>query len=135
MKIFILEDDAKRTEWFNKKFIQNEVIVSDNVKDALAILESNDFDIFFLDHDLGGQVYVDSGEFNTGNTISKYLSENMRKQAPVVVHSWNAEGARSMLNNLLSKKIRCVYTPFGSREFLEIVEDIIYMYNDLASLD
>jgi hypothetical protein len=82
MRILILEDDENRNVYFRRNFAPNEIVITD---------DSN-----FLDHDLGGQQMVSSGE-NTGYEVAQFLEENSIFVPPrVVIHSFNPIGARNM---------------------------------------
>ena len=69
---------------------------------AIEAFQKRIFDAAFLDHDLGGAVFVDSwGDEPTGYTVAKWLSQNPdRKPAQIFIHSYNPDGARNMHNLL-----------------------------------
>ena len=71
-----------------------------NVEEAKSILNENNFDVLFLDHDLGGKAFVDSNEENTGYQLSKFIDEAGIKYKLCVVHSLNYPGAMRMMKNL-----------------------------------
>ena len=55
-----------------------------------------------LDHDLGGQIWVDSNKENTGYQFVKMLVENqLQKNALYYIHSMNPIGSNKVLNMLL----------------------------------
>jgi len=98
MKILVLEDDQNRIEEFKKSFrSEHRVIYTDDAEMAINHLKENTFDILFLDHDLGGCVYVDTNEYQTGSTVAKWLSENKDRMPPrVILHTLNSYGATNM---------------------------------------
>lgn len=113
MKILILEDNKYRIEHFknmlNKKFIECEIVFTDNVKKAKKIFNDNQWDIIFLDHDLDDRVYVDSNEPNTGYQFAKFLNKNLSNTIPIIIiHTLNPVGARNMMNELKTAR----YIPF-----------------------
>lgn len=127
MKIFILEDNQQRIEWFQDFFDQ----ISDDVKyvttaeDGKQMVTSEKFDVIFLDHDLGGQVYVDSQNDNTGYQVALKMI-NGQQECPVVVHSLNSIGANNIVEylNTNAYKNNVVRAPFGSPGFFKICEEV-----------
>jgi len=74
------------------------IIHSDNVEEAKVKYDAfAPFDLIFLDHDLGGDVYVDSEEKNTGNQFAKWLCQSKSlKDTPIIIHSLNYYGVQNM---------------------------------------
>jgi len=97
MKIFILEDSVERINIFFTMFNGHNITVSNEAVTANAILDKVKFDIIFLDHDLGGQVYVDSEEENTGFQVAQHLPSTINNNTRVIIHSWNEPAACRML--------------------------------------
>lgn len=101
MNIFILEDDDMRVQAFIP-FILNQqptasIYVADNVEEAKKILMLvPKWDCIFLDHDLGGDQYVDSNNENTGYQIAKFIKINHIKYTSCIIHSHNPAGAANM---------------------------------------
>jgi DNA-binding response OmpR family regulator len=124
MKVLILEDDPERLEWFSENLKVEDVDVTDMAEDAMNFLKNNVYDIIFLDHDLGGAVYVDSSVFNTGFTVAKMIHETDNKNVPVVIHSWNSQGAKMMKHVMTLNKVENVYHPFLSVEFRMVVNQV-----------
>jgi len=93
MKIFVLEDDDYRINFFIEKFCDHNVIVTENAYSAIEYLEHDEFDFIFLDHDLGE-------ENGSGLDVAEYLNDNpdnFNNYANIVVHSWNVPAANRML--------------------------------------
>ena len=116
MKVFILEDDPLRIKWFKRKFIGTEIEYTDNVKDAKKILENENFDTLFLDHDLGGQVFVSCEEENTGSGLANWIVNTNRKYETIVIHSMNPIGSHNMKCILTSSANRVISVPFCNLE-------------------
>ena len=51
--IFVLEDSHERIKWFQKTFGDCNLTFTDDVKTACDELRTKDYDIIFLDRDLG----------------------------------------------------------------------------------
>lgn len=108
MKILILEDDLGRQEQFKKNLSKHDVTIVDNSKETIEKLKNGKWDILFLDHDLGGQVHVPSGE-NTGYEVAKFLEENKQFQPEnIITHSLNPVGAK----NIIAALPKAVHIPF-----------------------
>lgn len=108
--IFILEDDTVRISLFKKFLIGKNLSITTTAIDAISMLKSKKFDILFCDHDLGGQVYVNSEHHNTGYQVIKALSETVNANTFCIVHSMNPAGADNMLS--LLDKNNSAYVPF-----------------------
>ena len=94
--ILILEDDPDRVKKFKRKFIGNVIEIVDTPADAIFLLEHKEWDVLFLDHDLGGEVYVPSGP-GTGYEVAEWLSKNPdRMPERVILHSYNDIGRANM---------------------------------------
>lgn len=108
-KIFILEDNSERCKLFRKELEGCSLTIIDNAKDAIECLKKGlEYDVLFLDHDLGDRVYVEVTEENTGSTVATFLSDKKVK-GKIIIHSYNPVGAKHMLD-LLPKAI---YIPFS----------------------
>lgn len=102
IKIFILEDNDERIIQFRKNFINAELTIVKKSKSAIKILrKENPFDYIFLDHDLGGEEMVQSGE-GTGYEVAQWLAKNTLKKPKysLYVHSLNGPGASNIINEL-----------------------------------
>jgi len=115
VRVLILEDDPGRMVRFREMFRDAgvEITHAATASDAIASLRSDLFDAVFLDHDLGGQVYVDSDEPNTGFQVARALPDTPNQHAFIVVHSWNPAGAQRMLDVLRRRGCRAQGIPFS----------------------
>jgi len=99
MKVLILEDDPQRQKYFAYWKLQNhQVTMANNVGEIISELEENEFDVLFLDHDLGWNTYVNSfGKEETGYLVALWLAENPDKQpGTIVLHTLNPVGRENM---------------------------------------
>ncbi len=108
-RIFILEDMVIRQEAFKKTYEGYDLVIIDNAKDAIDFLSKDlNFDIMFLDHDLGNRIFVKSEDENTGYQVAKFL-QNKDFKGTIVIHSMNYGGAKNMLSLLPNAQ----YIPFA----------------------
>jgi len=125
MRIFILEDDLNRIKWMKLHFDSRiDLDITDDVDVAMKYLKEEEYDIIFLDHDLGGRQMVSSSERDTGYTIAKMIHTTKNRGLTVIVHSWNPEGARNMMEAMQENDINCVYSYFSGPEFIKIVKQV-----------
>ena len=73
MNVFVLEDRGHRVNYFMEKFLKDNLCVCNNVDMAKLMLKQIKFDCILLDHDLGGDVYCNSDDENTGYQIAKFI--------------------------------------------------------------
>ena len=98
MRILILDDDHTRHKHFNRNLIGHVVENTHTAEECIDELKDNEWDVVFLDHDLGGEVYQASAE-GTGWEVAKWLHDNpKRKPNTVIVHSFNPTGAKNMID-------------------------------------
>ncbi len=120
MKILILEDNLKRIQWFKQLFKNQELFIFDNVLDAYNTCLNYDFPVILLDHDLGGQEWVDSKKENTGYQFVKMIIEKqLQKDSLYYIHSMNPIGANKMLNYLLDNGYDGIWYPY--RLMMELI--------------
>lgn len=101
INILVVEDNKERIEWFKKEFGDCRLIVEKTAPRAKRWLNREKWDVIFLDHDLGDRVFVNSDDENTGYQVAKYIRANPKNHmTPVIVHSWNPEGAANIVSVL-----------------------------------
>ena len=97
ISVLILEDDPERVLSFYRDFFKDNLIVVNNADDAKWMLGMNKFDLICLDHDLGGEIFVESDEQNTGYQVTKAIPDTFNNAASVIIHSFNHPAARKMM--------------------------------------
>lgn len=121
VKFFILEDDQERVKHFVQRFrelkskgVEVSYKLTDKADRAIDMLSKEEFDIIFLDHDLGGEVYVDTNHENTGSEVARFIngSELEFKNTQCIIHSMNTPAARHM-NELIETKIPSTHRVVG----------------------
>jgi hypothetical protein len=115
MKVFILEDDPYRNAAFESALEGHDLTMHIDVASAISAYDPP-YDLMLLDHDLGGEVYVNSEEFNTGYTFCEFLVSNPKatdRAVSVIVHSWNPEGGAAMGRLLHSAGYTVIREWFG----------------------
>jgi hypothetical protein len=117
-KVLILDDDPMRYPaliTYAKAMVYDaEIIMVLDAEAAKEVLKrfACEWDLLLLDHDLGGMVYVDSNQPNTGYEVAKFISEHGVKFKTCIIHSMNTAGVRNMKAEL--EGLGDVYhTPFA----------------------
>jgi len=112
MKALILEDDKRRILWFEEKLKDAEADFTVKAKKCIELLKKNLYDIIFLDHDLDGKIFVPSEKSNTGYQVAKVIPETINKNTPVVIHSYNPDGAEKMRDAIGGSATLCSFGDF-----------------------
>lgn len=108
-KILILEDNKDRIATFkrtlggrfNLTFTEHAAQAIDAIFDAANVGYA--FDVIFLDHDLGGDTYVDQDNTNTGSEVVRWITGDDSpplEQPVIIIHSLNHDAAKNMLSKL-----------------------------------
>jgi len=120
MRIFLLEDDERRCDWFAKRFKGDQLDIACDVPQAKELLQTRQYDSIFLDHDLMPEHYGSetTDDERTGYAIAHFLASrpDLQRAATIMVHSFNADGAMRMVEELRDAGRQAEYVPF---HFLE----------------
>ena len=107
-KVLVLEDDSRRIFKFRQRFLESGIVpvFVDTAKDCIEYLGKEKFNCIFLDHDLGGEIYVDVNNVNTGSAVARWMNsnENLNSDTIAVIHSFNPAGAKYM-NRLIKNSV------------------------------
>lgn len=120
-RILILEDNVLRTKVFKLKYGgRYHLHIFDTALEAIESLEIFKYDLIFLDHDLGGKMFVETDDENgTGLDVAKALAKMKKhKRVPVIIHSLNPVGA-SKMKVTLGKRAKRI--PFSLELFDKVV--------------
>lgn len=112
-RIFILEDNDKRNKFFRDVlpgvFPGASIEMYEEADKAIEALDPDKhYDIILLDHDLGGRVFVNSNDSNTGYQVAKYIKENNISYGQCITHTQNPAGGA----NIKSVLDGCERIPF-----------------------
>lgn len=112
MKILLLEDDKNRINEFYKRVAELnernihkeepfELVHFADAEPCIAELDKGSlFHLILLDHDLGGKVYVDVADKNTGSEVARWLSvyyDFKTIRTVVLTHTLNRPGAENII--------------------------------------
>lgn len=117
IRVFLLDDDKRRHEWFSKRFAGDALDIAEDVMGALKLLGANHYDAIFLDHDLLPEHYgLENGDNaeETGFAVAVWLAARpeIQRATTIVVHTRNASGAMRMVEELRAAGRQAEYVPF-----------------------
>lgn len=116
IRIFLLDDDTRRHDWFIKRFKGDHLDIAETVERAQEFLSSSFYDAIFLDHDLLPEHYGShsTDDEKTGYAIAHWLAEKpeLQRASTILVHTRNADGAIRMVEELRRAGRQAEYVPF-----------------------
>lgn len=123
MTVLFLDDNPDRINKFTRH-VPTAHIATD-AQEMIELLEATpEADFVFLDHDLGGQEFVDTRDTNTGSEVVRWIKRNRPQVGQFVVHSLNHPAGRRMEDDLRGMGYAVVKVPFTHLNFqaLEALE-------------
>ncbi|HEX8147824.1 MAG TPA: cyclic-phosphate processing receiver domain-containing protein [Pyrinomonadaceae bacterium] len=116
LRVFLLDDDTLRHEWFARQFKGELLDVAADPARAVELLSANHYDLIFLDHDLLPEHYYAEGfdDERSGYAVARWLAESPARlaAATIVVHTRNADGALRMVELLRRTGRQAEHIPF-----------------------
>lgn len=111
MDILFLDDDPARQKIFQSNCPSATIVATS--AECINKLTNAVWDIVFLDHDLGGEIFVDSNREDTGMEVARWLSVNKKEIGQIIVHSHNPAGAANMSSLLKASGYNTLEVPFS----------------------
>ena len=110
MNILFLDDDPERTTEFKANLERlmptAQAVMVETASQAIEALRTQEFDCLFLDHDLGGRMYVDEADENTGSEVARVMvAEGLQPNAKMFVHSMNVPASENMIKMMEGLKV------------------------------
>ena len=116
LRVFLLDDDPLRHEWFTKQFKGDRLHLTAEPERAIEMLSENYYDLVFLDHDLLPEHYHSDtlDDDRSGYAVARWLASRPDRQASssIVVHTRNADGALRMVKLLRDVGRQAEHIPF-----------------------
>ncbi len=116
LRVFLLDDDKLRHEWFAKRFKADQLDVAVDPARAIELLSEKYYDVIFLDHDLLPEHYYSetTDDQRTGYAVAAWLASHHDRQSTstIIVHTRNADGAMRMVELLRRVGRQTEYVPF-----------------------
>jgi CheY-like chemotaxis protein len=115
-RVLIVEDDEMRCTWFRERLRGRRLDVTCDVRTAISWLGERNYEAVMLDHDLAEEHYFSDSrdDERTGYAVARWLADNPTSQrdALIIIHSLNYEGARRMLAVLRDAGRDAEHVPF-----------------------
>ena len=119
--ILFLDDDRLRITAFLRVFpFAQYVETAQDCIDKLADTGTL-WDVVCLDHDLGGDIYVDPKHLNTGSEVVRWIQENRPEVGRFIVHSFNGGAAAEMCYDLQRSGYSAIRIPFNVKEMCSAI--------------
>jgi len=113
LRILFLDDDPDRARAFLLR--RPEALWVQTAEECIARL-AEVWDQVHLDHDLGGEVFVDSNRPDCGMEVIRWLCNEPPERfgnTLFIVHTYNAEAGETMVKSLRESRYEAIYRPFG----------------------
>lgn len=125
--ILFLDDDHNRAALAHQRWSperRNRTMWVSTAADTISVLEDyvDDLEEVHLDHDLGGERYVNSNREDTGMEVVRWLenlsNSKLMKYMSVrfTVHTWNIPAGKEMMERLVYIGLNTKFIPFGMKE-------------------
>lgn len=112
LNILILEDNDERIA--RAKQLWPACTVVTTAAACIKKLQEREWVTLLLDHDLGGEVYVDSSREDCGMEVVRWLVANKINLQECVIHSHNSPAAAAMHQQLSKADYKSHLVPFGT---------------------
>lgn len=124
MNVLFLDDCPDRTKTFRSLVpFATTVETVQEVLDHITKLDEP-LDLLLLDHDLGGEIFVNSEDDDCGMEVVRWLCKNEQDIKHVVVHSHNSRAGYEMMQKLRESGYKAIYIPFINLITSNIMERI-----------
>jgi len=111
LTILFLDDSKKRIKRF--KAANPHAHTVETAEECIAALENQKWTEVYLDHDLGGEAWVDSNRADTGFEVVRWIVKNKPEVKRFTVHSHNHLAAPLMARALMNAGYQVRYVPFN----------------------
>lgn len=104
-RVLFLDDRSKRIHSALNKYKNCDLTIVATAVECLRFLSEEDWDVLFLDHDLGGEEFVNPESKTCGMQVVRYLEKTGwpegKKRPSIVIHSSNIFAANAMKKRLV----------------------------------
>jgi len=110
--ILFLDDSLDRAKTMLAQY--PETVWVQTASEAIQKLSQEQWHVVCLDHDLGGETFVDSSREDCGMEVVRWIEQAMPTIGKVIVHTWNYPAAKRMVARLRRKDYVVILQPFWS---------------------
>jgi hypothetical protein len=123
MNVLFLDDSLGRQKDFRRHYPSAKIVAT--VSTCVEALQSEDWDVVFLDHDLGNETYVNSTREDCGMEVARWIIENRPSIGTIVCHSLNEPARKEMVHKLADADYKVFNIPFLNLFKSPIVESLL----------
>ncbi len=120
MNVLFLDDDPNRIR--NFRSVVPYATIVETAPDCIEQL-NNDWDVVFLDHDLGGEIFVDPKRKDTGSEVVRWIEANKPNIQRIIVHTCNHQVSYKMICDLTAAGYKAEDIPFP--DLIENLDQIL----------
>lgn len=126
-RVLFLDDDHRRITTFREQVMRNEfeLTVVETAHECIQALTNGQFDLVLLDHDLGGETFVDSSREDTGMEVVRWIRATGLPAGTFIIHTMNPVAATTMYFELQQLGHKVEQAPFGSSRFYAALENLL----------
>jgi CheY-like chemotaxis protein len=126
-QVLFLDDDYRRIYEIRSRadVLEADLTIVETAHECIEQLASQTFDLVLLDHDLGGETYVDSNRVDCGMEVVRWLVDNGGEHGAFIVHTMNSVAAAAMYMELDQLGYPVRQAAFGSSEFYSHLFDLL----------
>ena len=122
-RVLFLDDSPARLRWARTNLgLGNHLDLAETAGQCCELLRrtlsdlspdaSEAYDLVFLDHDLGGETYVETTRGNSGSSVVRWIVRHRPPVGRFVVHSLNTPAANGMVADLRAAGYEAQYINF-----------------------
>ena len=111
-RILFLDDSPDRAKEMLAHY--PETVWVQTATDAIRKLSEEKWHVVCLDHDLGGETFVDPSREDCGTEVIRWIELMKPTIGKVIVHSWNYPAAKQMVARLRRNDYVVLLQPFWS---------------------
>ena len=116
MKILFLDDRQERIDVAEERYKDDDLAIVRTAEEAIEELRKRSWKLVCLDHDLGGEAYVNSKRKDCGMEVVRWMTEYRGPLAliaeKVIIHSSNLNAAMEMYSALNARGYYVFYERF-----------------------
>ena len=114
MNILFLDDNPERQKAFKRKITTAIIVATSQACIEALSIEDMEWDMVFLDHDLGGEEMVGSDRDDCGMAVVRWISQNEPFIRHIIVHTMNPPAGVEMERSLKDARYKVSRIPFST---------------------
>ncbi len=111
LDVLFLDDNEERTKRFKSRHPYT--LTTETAEECIEKMQSRkSWDVVMLDHDLGGEVFVDSGREDCGMEVVRWMVANKPEIGEIIAHTCNEPAGKEMVAKLRDAGYTARWVPF-----------------------